>query len=75
MPPFVNTRAAQAVKAALLQAYGRPEAVTDALVESLLCPARQPGAPAVFLDVVCNSGGPLPEEQLQVRRPEKGSGV
>lgn len=56
----------QAVRQLLQQCYGRPEAVSEELVESVLAPARQPGAPAVFLECICNSRGPLPEEQLQV---------
>jgi pimeloyl-ACP methyl ester carboxylesterase len=54
----------------LLQAYGRPEAVTDELVELLLAPAREPGAADVFLAFVRYSQGPLAEDLLpQLRCP------
>ncbi|OUC14387.1 MAG: alpha/beta hydrolase [Alkalinema sp. CACIAM 70d] len=54
----------QAVKNILRQAYHRPEAVTDELVEYLLAPARDPGAVDVFLAFTAYSQGPLPEDLL-----------
>lgn len=63
---FARLASRDSARAVLCQCYGRPDAVDDSLVSALLAPARLPGAPAVFLDCVCNSGGPLPEEQLRV---------
>lgn len=37
-------RVPQTVRSLLCRCYGRPEAVTDELVESLVAPARQPGS-------------------------------
>ncbi len=48
----------------LRQAYGRPETVTDELVDLLLAPARDPGAADVFLAFVRYSQGPLAEDLL-----------
>ncbi|WP_084202429.1 alpha/beta fold hydrolase [Rubidibacter lacunae] len=52
------------VRRLLLEAYGRPDAVTDELVELILEPARTPGAADVFLSFVRYSQGPLPEDLL-----------
>lgn len=38
--------------------------MTDELVESILQPGLQPGAVDVFLEFICYSGGPLPEELI-----------
>jgi pimeloyl-ACP methyl ester carboxylesterase len=54
----------KAVRKILLQAYGRQEAVTDELVNLLLRPAFDVGAPAVFLAFIQYSQGPLPEDLL-----------
>jgi pimeloyl-ACP methyl ester carboxylesterase len=54
----------QNVRRALLQAYRRPEAVTDELVAMLLKPAADPGAAAVFAAFTTYSQGPLPEDLL-----------
>ena len=54
------------VRRILLQAYARPEAVTDELVEILLAPARDRGAADVFLAFIRYSQGPLPEDLLPV---------
>ncbi|HEY9761589.1 MAG TPA: alpha/beta fold hydrolase [Trichocoleus sp.] len=54
----------QVIRKVLKQAYCRPEAVTDNLVNALLEPALQPGAADVFLAFVRYSGGPLAEELL-----------
>ncbi len=52
------------VRKILLQAYGRPEAVTDELVDLLMQPAYEPGAADVFLAFISYSQGPLAEELL-----------
>ncbi len=52
------------VKKILRQAYQRPEAVTDELVNYLLAPAREPEAVDVFLAFTAYSQGPLPEDLL-----------
>ncbi|MFP4007411.1 MAG: alpha/beta fold hydrolase [Spirulinaceae cyanobacterium] len=54
------------VRRILLQAYRRPEAVTDELIEILMRPAREMGAAAVFLAFTRYSQGPLPEDLLAV---------
>jgi len=46
------------------QAYHRPEAITDELIEAILAPALTPGAADVFLAFVRYSQGPLPEDLL-----------
>ncbi len=48
----------------MVQCYYDVSAVTDELVEKILQPGLQPGAADVFLDFICYSGGPLPEEML-----------
>jgi pimeloyl-ACP methyl ester carboxylesterase len=52
------------VRKILLQAYGRPTAVTDELVDMLMKPAADPGAADVFLAFTAYSQGPLPEDLL-----------
>ena len=52
------------VRKILLQAYRRPEAVTDELIEMLMKPAVDPGAVEVFLAFTRYSQGPLPEDLL-----------
>jgi pimeloyl-ACP methyl ester carboxylesterase len=62
---FFNQLAKPAtVKKILLQAYGRPESVTDELVDILMKPAADPGAADVFLAFTAYSQGPLPEDLL-----------
>ncbi|MBW4679654.1 MAG: alpha/beta fold hydrolase [Microcoleus vaginatus WJT46-NPBG5] len=62
---FFNRLATPAtVRKILLQAYKRPEAVTDELIEMLLVPARDPGAVGVFVAFTAYSQGPLPEDLL-----------
>ncbi|BFM38845.1 alpha/beta fold hydrolase [Synechocystis sp. LKSZ1] len=61
---FRQVAQAKTVRQALHQAYARPEAVTEELVEMLLKPARDPGAAAVFLAFTNYSQGPLPEDLL-----------
>lgn len=38
--------------------------MTDELVQLILQPGLDPGATEVFLEFICYSGGPLPEELL-----------
>lgn len=38
--------------------------MTDELVQAILLPGLEPGAADVFLEFICYSGGPLPEELL-----------
>jgi pimeloyl-ACP methyl ester carboxylesterase len=52
------------VRKILLQAYKRPEAVTDELVDLIMQPAREPEAADVFLAFTRYSQGPLPEDLL-----------
>ncbi|MGK7950214.1 MAG: alpha/beta fold hydrolase [Xenococcaceae cyanobacterium] len=52
------------VRNILLQAYRRPEAVTDELVDLLMKPAADVGAADVFLAFTGYSQGPLPEDLL-----------
>jgi pimeloyl-ACP methyl ester carboxylesterase len=54
----------KAVKNILKQAYQRPGAVTDELVDYLLAPAADPGAADVFLAFTRYSYGPLAEDLL-----------
>lgn len=54
----------QIVRKILLQAYRRPEAVTDELIDILMNPAQDKGAAAVFLAFTRYSQGPLPEDLL-----------
>lgn len=61
---FYRLARPQVVRRVLTQAYGRKEAVTDELVNLLLAPAQDPGAPDVFLAFVRYSQGPLPEDLL-----------
>lgn len=52
------------VRKILLQAYRRPEAVTDELIEILMKPATETGAASVFCAFTRYSQGPLPEDLL-----------
>jgi pimeloyl-ACP methyl ester carboxylesterase len=61
---FDLVRQPRTVRNILNQAYVRPEAVTDELVDMLLKPARDPGAVDVFMAFVRYSQGPTPEELL-----------
>jgi len=54
----------QTVRKILLQAYHRPEAVTDELIDLLMAPAQDHGAVDVFLAFTAYSQGPLPEDLL-----------
>jgi pimeloyl-ACP methyl ester carboxylesterase len=67
---FRQLAQAKTLRKILLQAYGRPESVTDELVELLLAPAQEPGAADVFLAFIRYSQGPLAEDLLpQVQCP------
>ncbi len=52
------------VRKILLQAYHRPEAVSDELIDILMAPAADAGAADVFLKFTAYSWGPLPEDLL-----------
>ena len=61
---FSRVARPQVIRKLLLQAYGRPEAVTDELVDALWHPSQEVGAADVFLAFVRYSQGPLPEDLL-----------
>lgn len=46
--------------------------MTDELVEAILLPGLEPGAVDVFLEFICYSDGPLPEELLPQVKVRKG---
>lgn len=48
----------------LFQCYNDTSQVTEELVEKILLPGLEPGAVDVFLEFICYSDGPLPEELL-----------
>jgi pimeloyl-ACP methyl ester carboxylesterase len=52
------------VRKILLQAYHRPEAVSEELIDILMAPAADLGAADVFLTFTAYSWGPLPEDLL-----------
>ncbi len=52
------------VRNILLQAYHRPEAVSEELIDILMAPAADPGAADVFLKFTAYSWGPLAEDLL-----------
>lgn len=55
----------ESVKRILCQCYNDESQVSDELVDLVLKPGLEPGAVDVFLEFVCYSGGPLPEELLE----------
>ncbi|KAL6340818.1 hypothetical protein AAG906_031928 [Vitis piasezkii] len=60
----------ESVKSILCQCYHDTSQVTEELVQKILLPGLEPGAVDVFLEFICYSGGPLPEELLpQVKCP------
>ncbi|GFP94197.1 pheophytinase chloroplastic [Phtheirospermum japonicum] len=60
----------ESVRNILCQCYYDTSQVTDELVKIILEPGLDPGAADVFLEFICYSGGPLPEELLpQVKCP------
>lgn len=67
---FKNVATPKSVRNILCQCYYDTSQVTEELVEKILFPGLEPGAVAVFLEFICYSDGPLPEELLpQVKRP------
>ncbi|ONK65482.1 uncharacterized protein A4U43_C07F37560 [Asparagus officinalis] len=54
----------ESIKSILCQCYHDTSAVTDELVQIILKPGLDPGAADVFLEFICYSDGPLPEELL-----------
>ncbi|KAG2646376.1 pheophytinase, chloroplastic-like isoform X1 [Panicum virgatum] len=58
----------ESVKNILCQCYHDTSAVTDELVQIILQPGLDPGAVDVFLEFICYSGGPLPEELLPLMK-------
>ena len=52
------------VRNILLQAYHRPDAVSEELIDILMAPAADAGAADVFLKFTAYSWGPLPEDLL-----------
>ncbi|KAI5653073.1 hypothetical protein M9H77_30260 [Catharanthus roseus] len=67
---FRSVATPESVKNILCQCYHDISQVTDELVEAILRPGLQPGAADVFLEFICYSGGPLPEDLIpQVKCP------
>ncbi|OVA19586.1 Alpha/beta hydrolase fold-1 [Macleaya cordata] len=67
---FKTVATPQSVKSILCQCYHDTSQVTEELVEKILLPGLEPGAVDVFLEFICYSEGPLPEELLpQVKCP------
>lgn len=67
---FKSVATPESVKNILCQCYYDTSQVTDELVQAILLPGLEPGAVDVFLEFICYSGGPLPEELLpQVKCP------
>ncbi|XP_030955086.1 uncharacterized protein LOC115977385 isoform X3 [Quercus lobata] len=52
------------VRGILCQCYHDTSQVTEELVQKILNPGLEPGAADVFLEFICYSAGPLPEELL-----------
>ncbi|XP_019090530.1 PREDICTED: pheophytinase, chloroplastic isoform X1 [Camelina sativa] len=61
---FKSIAKPETVKSILCQCYHDSSQVTDELVEAILRPGLEPGAVDVFLEFICYSGGPLPEDLL-----------
>uniref|UniRef100_A0A2P2KC25 Uncharacterized protein MANES_15G108100 n=1 Tax=Rhizophora mucronata TaxID=61149 RepID=A0A2P2KC25_RHIMU len=67
---YQSVATSEAVRSILCQCYHDDSQVTDELVQKILLPGLEPGAADVFLEFICYSGGPLPEELLpQVKCP------
>ncbi|KVI00255.1 Alpha/beta hydrolase fold-1 [Cynara cardunculus var. scolymus] len=67
---FQTVATKEAVRNILCQCYHDTSQVTEELVDSILLPGLEPGAADVFLEFICYSDGPLPEELLpQVKCP------
>ncbi|KAL5765280.1 hypothetical protein ACOSQ2_017874 [Xanthoceras sorbifolium] len=54
----------ESVRSILCQCYNDTSQVTEELVQKILQPGLEPGAADVFLEFICYSEGPLPEELL-----------
>ncbi|KAL3752039.1 hypothetical protein ACJRO7_012799 [Eucalyptus globulus] len=61
---FNSVATPESVEGILCQCYHDTSQVTDELVQKILQPGLEPGAVDVFLEFICYSGGPLPEELL-----------
>ncbi|EOY32292.1 hypothetical protein SCA6_011058 [Theobroma cacao] len=61
---FRSVATPESVRSILCQCYHDTSQVTEELVQSILHPGLEPGAVDVFLEFICYSGGPLPEELL-----------
>ncbi|KAH6809042.1 alpha/beta-Hydrolases superfamily protein [Perilla frutescens var. frutescens] len=61
---FKTVATAESVRNILCQCYYDTSQVTDELVKMILDPGLEPGAAEVFLEFICYSSGPLPEELL-----------
>ncbi|GER32668.1 alpha/beta-Hydrolases superfamily protein [Striga asiatica] len=61
---FKTVATPESVRNILRQCYYDKSQVTDELVKIILDPGLDPGAADVFLEFICYSGGPLPEELL-----------
>ncbi|KAL0403721.1 UNVERIFIED_CONTAM: putative aminoacrylate hydrolase RutD [Sesamum radiatum] len=67
---FRTVATPESVRNILCQCYHDTSQVTDELVKIILDPGLDPGAADVFLEFICYSDGPLPEELLpQVKCP------
>ncbi|XP_021816690.1 uncharacterized protein LOC110759001 isoform X1 [Prunus avium] len=67
---FKTVATPESVRNILCQCYHDTSQVTEELVQKILLPGLEPGAVDVFLEFICYSGGPLPEELLpQVKCP------
>nr|KAJ0225894.1 hypothetical protein LSAT_V11C100027280 [Lactuca sativa] len=61
---FQSVATRESVKNILCQCYHDTSQVTEELVDAILLPGLEPGAADVFLEFICYSDGPLPEELL-----------
>ncbi|GAB2229379.1 hypothetical protein Droror1_Dr00023518 [Drosera rotundifolia] len=68
---FQSVATPHTVRDILCLCYHDMSQVTDELVQIILLPGLQPGADDVFLEFICYSDGPLPEELL----PQVKAGV
>ncbi|XP_044479310.1 uncharacterized hydrolase YugF [Mangifera indica] len=67
---FKSIATPNSVRSILSQCYHDTSQVTEELVQKILQPGLEPGAADVFLEFICYSGGPLPDELLpQVKCP------
>ncbi|KAF3444399.1 hypothetical protein FNV43_RR14091 [Rhamnella rubrinervis] len=67
---YKTVATSESVRSILCQCYHDTSQVTEELVQKILLPGLDPGAADVFLEFICYSDGPLPEELLpQVKCP------